>query len=145
MKEFMKERSYWLLVIAILESILGIVATISFVYSDALTYADSQVIVSLGVEKLLENLYSSTWWALILLLLSLIAILTITALVYKNLMTHFISMLCWGEMLILAINLNKSLLDNIAALAIFIPIIIINIVAYRDQKELNEKKDKKKK
>ena len=38
-------------------------------------------------------------------------------------------------MMILAINLNNSLVDNLAVLAIFIPIIIINIIAYFSQKE----------
>lgn len=133
--KFFKERSLLLAILTGLEIILSIVCILSFVYSDTLSYSDSEIFTALGVETLLESIYSSTWWALILLLLASIAIFSLTSLIYKKLDYLFLAICSWAVMMILAINLNNSLVDNLAVLAIFIPIIIINIIAYFSQKE----------
>lgn len=145
LKKIFKENSPYLVILSLLEVILSVVCTMAFVYSDTLSYADSQIFSTIGVEKLLESIYSSTWWALILLLLALIAILSIATIYLKKMDYLFISILLWGEMLILAINLNNSLLDNLSIMALFIPIIIINIIAFKDQKKRLEIKPIKKK
>lgn len=145
LKNLFKENSPYLVIVALAEVILSVVCTLAFVYSDTLSYADSQVFTAIGVEKLLESIYSSTWWALILLLLALIAILSIATIYLKKMDYHFISILLWGEMLILAINLNNSLIDNLSIFALFVPIMIINIIAFKDQKKKIEVKDIKKK
>ena len=140
LKKLFKDNSPYLVILSLLEVIISVVCTLAFVYSDTLSYADSQIFSSIGVEKLLESIYSSTWWALILLLLSLIAILSIATIYLKKMDYLFIGILLWGEMLILAINLNNSLIDNLSIMALFIPIIIINVITFKDQKKRLENK-----
>lgn len=134
-KKIFKENSIYLIIVTILETILGIAMTLSFVYTDSLSYSDSLLIQSDGIQKLLENMYSSTYWALILLLLSFISIFSIVTLVFHKMEYEFISILCWLEMFILAINFTKSLTDNLAAIALFAPIIIICIISYHKEKD----------
>lgn len=134
-KKIFKENSIYLIIVTILETILGIAMTLSFVYTDSLSYSDSLLIQSDGIQKLLENMYSSTYWALILLLLSFISIFSIVTLVFHKMEYEFISILCWFEMFILAINFTKSLTDNLAAIALFAPIIIICIISYHKEKD----------
>lgn len=134
-KKIFKENSIYLIIVTILETILGIAMTLSFVYTDSLSYSDSLLIQSDGIQKLLENMYSSTYWALILLLLSFISIFSIVTLVFHKMEYEFISILCWLEMFILAINFTKSLTDNLATIALFAPIIIICIISYHKEKD----------
>lgn len=144
-KNLFKEHSPYLLILTLCEGILSLVCTLSFVYSDSLSYNDSLIYNSLGIEKLLETLYSSTFWALLLLILAFIFILNITFIKYKNLEHGFISICLWGLMFILSINLTKSLMDNLMTSLLFIPIIIINIVAYKtEENELKKRKSKTK-
>ncbi len=133
-KDFFKERSIFLAIICLIETVLAITMIISFVYSDSLNYSDSLVLQSIGIHKLLENMYSSTWWGLILFLLSFISIFSITSLVYKKLEYLFISILLWIMMGICAINIGNPLPVNLSELAIFAPVIILNIMAYNKQK-----------
>ena len=144
LKKLFKDNSPYLVLLTLAEVILSTVCTMAFVYSDTLSYADSQIFNALGVEKLLESIYSSTWWALILLLLAFITILSIATIYLRKMDYLFIGILLWGEMLILAINLNNSLLDNLSIMALFIPIIIINIIAFREQKKRLDIKPSKK-
>ena len=144
LKKLFKDNSPYLVLLTLAEVILSVVCTMAFVYSDTLSYADSQVFNAIGIEKLLESIYSSTWWALILLLLTFIAILSIATIYLKKMDYLFIGILLWGEMLILAINLNNSLLDNLSIMALFIPIIIINIIAFKEQKKKLDIKPSKK-
>ncbi len=134
-KKLFKENSIYLIIVTILETILSIVMTLSFVYTDSLNYSDSLVFQADGIQKLLQSMYSSTYWALILLLLSFIAIFSITTLIYHKMEYEFISILCWFEMFILAINFTKSLTDNLSTVALFIPIIIICIISYHKEKD----------
>lgn len=133
-KTLFKEHSPYLLVLTFLEILLSIICTLAFVYSDSLTYSESLIFNAIGVEKLLQTLYSSTWWALILLLLAFIAIFSLTSIVYKKLEYLFISICSWIVMFILAINLTKPVSDIISTFILFIPIIIINIIAYKTEK-----------
>lgn len=134
-KTLFKEHSPYLIILTLLEIILSIICTLAFVYSDSLTYNESLIFNALGVEKLLQTLYSSTWWALILLLLALIAIFSLTSIVYKKLEYLFISICSWFVMFILAINFTKPISDILSVLLLFIPILIINIIAYKTEKE----------
>ena len=134
-RDFFKDRSIFLFVLTLIESILAIYMILSFVYSDSLNYSDSLLLQSIGIQKLLENMYSSTWWGLILFLLSFISVFSITSLVYKKLEYLFISILLWIVMGICSINLNNSLTVNLSELAIFIPIIVLNTMAYNKQKD----------
>ncbi len=144
-KKLFKEHSPYLLILTLCEGLLSLVCTLSFVYSDSLSYDDSLIYNAIGVEKLLESLYSSTFWALLLLILAFIFVLNITCIKYKNLEHGFISICLWVLMFILSINLTKSLMDNLMTSLLFIPIIIINIVAYKtEESKLKKRKSKTK-
>ena len=145
MKKIIEGNSMYLVVLAIIEKILSLFSTISFIYTDTLNYADSLIIDALGIQKLLQNIYSSTWWALILTILALIAILAITTLVFKKLEYLFISILLWVEMFILTIDVNKSPKDLFFSMLLVLPIIIINIIVYKKEKEVLESKKTSKK
>jgi uncharacterized membrane protein YhaH (DUF805 family) len=144
MKKLFKENSMYLIVLTIAEIILSIVSTLAFVYSDSLSYSDSVVYQGIGLDLLLQNLYSSTFWALILVVMSLIAILSVATLVFKKLDYLFIGICGWIYLFILSINLTKPIGDILSTCAMFIPIIIINIICYRKEKEKLETKNKKK-
>ena len=133
-KQFFKENSMYAIVLVIAEIILSTICTIAFVYSDSLNYAESIVYQSLGVELLLQNIYSSTFWALILVVLDIIVIFSVTSIVFKKMEYFFISILGWIELFILSLNFTKPIGDIISTSAMFIPIIIINIICYRKQK-----------
>ena len=146
-KEQLKEHSIYLLLLTLAEIILSIICTISFVYTDSLNYTASKILSGIGVDELLQTIYSSTWWALILLLLFFIALFNITGIIYKKLDYLFLSIGCWFGMLILAINIGNPIKDIISIFALFIPIIVINIVAYKNEKKkltenINIKKNK---
>lgn len=139
LKTILKNNSPYLLFVACAEVIISTICTIAFVYSDTLSYQNSEVFQAVGLEKLLESIYSSTWWALILLLLALIAMFTISSIFLKKIDYLFMSIILWFEMMILAIDLNKPVNDLISIIALFVPIIIINMVAYSDQKKILKK------
>lgn len=140
MKKILKGRSKLLIGLTLTEGIISIIALMSFVYSDSLSYSDSLIFKSIGIEKLLETMYTSTWWAFILLLLSLVTIFSLTSIIYKKCEYQFISISLLFVLLILSINIKNSLSTNLASSAIILPIIIINIIAYKNQKYLNKKK-----
>ena len=141
-KKLFKEHSPYLIFLTLGEILLSIVATLSFVYTDSLQYSDS-AFISGGVEKLLETVYSSTWWALILFLLFFIALFAIISIIYKKLEYLTISIGCWVEMLILSINVGNDLKELLINLLLFIPIFILNIIAYKTEKDKLNTKTKK--
>ena len=144
MKKIFKENSKYLIVLTIAEIILSIVSTMAFVYSDSLSYADSVVYEGIGIDVLLQNLYSSTFWALILVCIALISIMSIATLVFKKMDYLFIGIMGWIYLFILSINLTKPIGDLLSTCAMFIPIIIINIICYKKEKEFIETKSRKK-
>lgn len=145
-KRFFKENSLYLIILTLAEFILSTVCTISFVYSDSLTYSESIIYQSLGVETLLQSIYSSTFWALILVLLAIIVMFSITCLVFRKIEYQFISLLGWIELFILSLNFTKPIGEILSTCALFIPIIIINIICYKkeyNKLQLLNKKTKK--
>ena len=145
MKKILKENSLYLVILAIVEIIISTICTLSFVYTDTLNYDDSLIFNALGMQKLLQTIYSSTWWALILTILALIAILAVTTLVFKKLEYLFISICLWVEMFILTLDFNKSPKDLFFSMLLILPIIIINIIVYKREKEFLENKKTSKK
>ena len=125
--------------------IISTVCTLAFVYTDTLNYADSLIFNELGMQKLLQSIYSSTWWALILTILALITIMSITTLVFKKLEYLFIGILLWVEMFILTLDFNKSPKDLFFSALLILPIIVINIIVYKKEKEKIETKKTSKK
>ena len=145
MKKLLKENSLYLVILTIVEIIISTICTLAFVYTDTLNYDDSLIFNALGMQKLLQTIYSSTWWALILTILALIAILSVTTLVFKKLEYLFIGILLWVEMFILTLDFNKSPKDLFFSMLLILPIIIINIIVYKKEKEfLDNKKTSKK-
>lgn len=146
MKDLIRNNSIYLIVLAIAESIISIIATLSFVYTDSLTYSKSLLIQMMGIEKLLEAMYTSTWWALVLLLLFFVALFSIMTIIYKDLKYMTLSIGCTIELFILSINLTKPITDVLLNVLIFIPIFVLNIIAYRNEsKKIKESTNIKKK
>lgn len=143
MKKLFKEHSPYLLGLTIFEIILSIFSIEAFVYSDSLTYSDSLIYEALGVEKLLQSMYSSTFWALILFTLAFITICSITTIVYKKLDYLFMGIMAWIIMLLLGINIGNPVKDILTVLLLFIPIMGINIIAYKTEKTKLESKPKR--
>lgn len=146
-KKLFREHSWYLLFLTLIEGILAVLVTLSFVYTDSLTYTASNILSGIGVDELLQTMYTSTWWALILLLLFFIVIFNLVTIVYKKIEFGFISICCIVAMMILAINLGNPITDIISKLALFIPIIGLSIIAYKTERdkllELAEKKKEK--
>ena len=90
-------------------------------------------------------MYTSTWYALIILTANLISIFSLVSTIFKKQEFHFVSISLWCVLMILAVDLNLNFMSNLSVLAIFIPIIILNIIAYINQKKLlaNKKLSKK--
>ena len=137
MKKIFSNRSKVLIITTILETILTLFSLIYFNYLDRLSYQESIIHTTNDLALLIQNMFTSSWWALIILTIAIISIFSITALIYKDLKFIFINILLWITLLILSINLKDSLLNNLSLLFIFGPIILINIISYKNQKKLN--------
>jgi hypothetical protein len=137
MKKIFKKRSKLFIVVIILESILTIWALIYFNYMDHLNYYESVASKTQNLALMIQNMFTSTWWALIILDLALITIFSLVAIIYRDLKFQFISICLWVILLILAINFKDTLRNNLATILIFIPIFTLNILAYKEQKKLN--------
>ncbi len=145
MKKLLKEHSPYIIFICVAQIVLSIGATLALVYSDSKIFGDVTILNDL--EKLITTVYSQSWWALILFSLSFASILTLATIVYQKLEYEFLSIGCIILMILPSININGSLSDTLLTLLLFIPIIIIKIISYRQEKmriELNEKRTKRK-
>ena len=139
MKKLFKENSKSLLIICILETLLCLYFLIYFSYMDKLNYIESNLTNTSDLALLIQNMYTSTWWALIISFIILISILTITSIIYKKQEYHFIAICLWIMLFILALDFNKSISYNLSNIAIFIPIILFNIISYKNQKNISKK------
>lgn len=133
------KRSKVLLTTVILESILSIWALFYFNYLDRLNYADRIITPTTDLALLIKDMYTSTWWALIILTICLITIFSLVCLIYNDIKFQLISILLWLILFILAINFNDNWMNVMGTLAIFIPIITVNILGYFNQKKLIKK------
>ena len=133
MFKIIKNNSKLNIIICILETILSLYFLIYFNCLDRLNYTTSDLTL------LIENMYTSTWWALIISFISLVSIFHIVSIVFKKIEYHFITILIWIMLFILALDFTKSFMYNLSNIAIFIPIILINILAYNNQKSINRK------
>lgn len=137
MKRIFKKRSKLLVLLTIGDNLLALFLLCYFNYLDRLNYAESVIHTTNDLALLIQNMYTSTWWALIILSICLIAAFKLVGFYYRDLKFILISSYLWVVLLILAINIKDSFMNNISALAIFIPIIIFNFAAYINQKKLN--------
>ena len=103
MKKIWKEHSKLLIIITILELILGIYFLTYFGYVDRLNYIESSTTKISDMALLIQNMYTSTWWALIISFIILIGVLSLTSIIYKKQEYHFISILLWVMLFILAL------------------------------------------
>lgn len=134
MKKIWKDNSKLLIIICVLELILGIYFLMYFNYMDRLNYIESSNLIVNDLSLLIQNMYTSTFWALIICMIILLSIFTLTSIIYKKKYLHFISILIWCMLFILSIDITKGFTYNLSNAAIFIPIILINIKAYFNQK-----------
>ena len=137
MKRIFKKRSKLLGLLTIGDNLLALFILCYFNYLDRLNYAESVIHTTNDLALLIQNMYTSTWWALIILSICLIAAFKLVGFYYRDLKFILISSYLWVVLLILAINIKDSFMNNISVLAIFIPIIIFNFAAYINQKKLN--------
>lgn len=140
MKKIWNNNSKLLILICLLEIILSIYFLIYFGYMDRLNYIESSTKIISDLTLLIQNMYTSTWWALIISFIIIISTFTLTSIIYKKEYLHFIAIVLWFMLFILALDFTKSIIYNLSNLAIFIPIIIINIIAYKNQKSIIVKK-----
>ena len=134
MKRIWKNNSKLLIIITLLELILSLYFLIYLGYVDRLNYIESTNLIISDLTLLIQNMYTSTWWALIISFIVLISILSLTSIIYKKQEYHFISILIWCMLFILSLDFTKSFKFILSNIFIFIPIILINIKAYFNQK-----------
>ena len=139
MKKFFKDRSKLMVVLTALEIILALWILIAFNYSNRLSYSEAIKYDEQSIQLVIESMFTSTWYALIILTANLISIFSLVSAVFKKQEFHFISISLWCMLLIIALDFKASFGANAATLAIFIPIIILNIVAYFNQKNKTKK------
>ena len=80
MKIIWKNNSKLLIIVTILEIILSIYFLMYFSYMDKLSYVEN----SNNLSLLIQNMYTSTWWALIILVSCFIAIFALISFIYKE-------------------------------------------------------------
>lgn len=139
MKKIWNNNSKLLIIITLFELVLSTYFLIYFGYVDRLNYIESQTTTMSDLALLIQNMYTSTWWALIIISIILISIFSLTSIIYKKCEFHFISILIWCMLFILALDFTKSFTYNLSNIAIFIPLILINIKAYFNQKVIFRK------
>ena len=140
MKNIWNKNSKLLCIVCIIEIVISLYCLLYFGYMDRLNYSVSSAKQVSDLSLLIQNMYTSTWWALIICIINLISIFCITSIIYKKQEYHFVSILMWLVLFLLALDLDKSIIYNISGVAIFIPIIVINIIAYKNQKSITKKK-----
>ena len=139
MKKIFKDRSKLLICLTIIEMVLALWILIAFNYSNKLSYSEAIEYNQNNLTILIESMYTSTWYAVIILTANLISIFSLVSTIFKKQEFHFVSISLWCILMILAVDLNINFMSNIATLAIFIPIILLNIVAYFNQKNITKK------
>ncbi|MDD2409712.1 MAG: hypothetical protein PHD03_03225 [Bacilli bacterium] len=131
-----KKRSKLFFIVILIQSLFSIWILSYFNYLDRLSYSESIINNTEDLALLIENMYTSSWWALIVLTICLISIFSIVSFIYKDLKFQFISILLMTILFILALNFNDSFLNNISVICIFVPVIILNIMCYFKQKKI---------
>lgn len=131
-----QNRSKILFIIVLLEGIFSLWFLSYFNYLDRLSYKESINSSTADLALLVQNMYTSTWWALIILVFCLITIFSLTSFIFREIKPLFIALGLWVVLLILAINVKDSFINNLAVIGIFIPIYVANIIAYLKQSKM---------
>ena len=86
-----KERSKLLFLSVIFNCLFSIWVLFYFSYIDRLNYSESLFNDAAGIALVIQNMFTSTWWALIILTFALITIFSLVCFVYKDLKFQFMS------------------------------------------------------
>ncbi len=130
-----KRRSKLLFITILIESIFSGWALFYFNYLDRLSYLDSLSYDHIDIALLIENMFTSTWWALIILTFCLISIFGLIAFIYRDVKFQFASIMLWCVLFILAINFKDNVINIVSTIMLFIPILTLNIFSYFNQKK----------
>ena len=139
MTNYFKERSKLLFILTIFEILLSIWYLSYFNYLDRLNYYESINLEKNSLALLLQNMFTSTFWGLLIILIALSAIASLIALLYKDEKFELISSLIWCIVLILSFDLHSTFKDNISNILIIGPIVLFSFIAFFKQKSLKDK------
>ena len=139
-KKFFNKRSKLLFILTFFETVFTLYFLVYFNYMDRLNYIESISTKTQNLALVFQNMYTSTFWGLIIIILVFISIFAIISLIYNDQKYQLISLLLWIVLFTLAINLKAGFKDNISILCIFVPIILVNYLAFKNQKTISNMK-----
>ncbi len=139
-KKFFNKRSKLLFILTFFETVFTWYFLVYFNYMDRLNYIESISTKTQNLALVFQNMYTSTFWGLIIIILVFISIFAIISLIYNDQKYQLISLLLWIVLFTLAINLKAGFKDNISILCIFVPIILVNYLAFKNQKTISNMK-----
>lgn len=139
-KKIFNKRSKLLFILTFFETVFTWYFLVYFNYMDRLNYIESISTKTQNLALVFQNMYTSTFWGLIIIILVFISIFAIISLIYNDQKYQLISLLLWIVLFTLAINLKAGFKDNISILCIFVPIILVNYLAFKNQKTISNMK-----
>ena len=139
-KKIFNKRSKLLFILTFFETVFTWYFLVYFNYMDRLNYIESISTKTQNLALVFQNMYTSTFWGLIIIILVFISIFAIISLIYNDQKYQLISLLLWIVLFALAINIKAGFKDNISILCIFVPIILVNYLAFKNQKTISNMK-----
>ena len=136
MNKIFKDRSILLFIICLVEIAFCFCILIYFNHLDHLTYQQSRTDAA-SLALLVQNMFTSTWWGLIILTFALICIFSLTAFIYRDLKFQFLSICLYVVLFMLSLNFEDTFMNNFSNFLIFVPLVAVNIVAYFKQKKIS--------
>ena len=129
-----KKRSKLLFILSVVEIGFSVWFLAYFNHVDRMNYNDAVVNDQADLALLIKNMYTSTWWGLLILVIALIAIFSLIAFIYRDEKYQLISFMLWFILLILSFDFSDTFKNIFSNLLILLPIMAISFVAYRKQK-----------
>ena len=139
-KKIFNKRSKLLFILTFFETVFTWYFLVYFNYMDRLNYIESISTKTQNLALVFQNMYTSTFWGLIIIILVFISIFAIISLIYNDQKYQLVSLLLWIVLFTLAIDLKAGFKDNISILYIFVPIILVNYLAFKNQKTISNMK-----
>lgn len=137
-KGLFKNRSKFLFALATLETIFGIWFLAYFNHVDRMNYDDAIVNTQADLAILIKDMYTSTWWGLLIIVICFIAIFSLIAFIYRDEKYQLMSFMLWFILLILSINTSDSFKNNISNMFMILPLMIASFISYRKQKAFSK-------
>ena len=122
MNKIFKDRSILLFIICLVEIAFCFWILIYFNHLDHLTYQQSGTTDTASLALLVQNMFTSTWWGLIIL---------------RDLKFQFLSICLYVVLFMLSLNFEDTFMNNFSNFLIFVPLVAVNIVAYFKQKKIS--------